>query len=272
MIHKLILTAVGVTLVGGFLFGRDAVSYVTTGCRPDANTVRDSVPVEFQIERARQMARDLGPVIRESMHVIAKEEVALEQLDEQISQAENKNGKDKNEIMQLQADLATGDSRFVYASHSYSRDDVKQDLSRRFDRFKVADETLANLQEMRKARSANLEAAREKFSAMVAAQRKLETDIAHLEAKHKLVEVAQASSEIIFDDSQLARAKQLVQDIRTSLDVKARLANQDVEVAAEIPVTAEATTDITEQVAEYFGTESAEKSPAEIAVVSHQSK
>ena len=125
-------------------------------------------------------------------------------------------------------------------------------LSRRFSRFKVSDETLSHLESMLDARSKNLDAARQKLTAMVSAQKKLETDITNLEAKRKLVEVAQASSDVIFDDSQLARAKELITDIRTKLDVAAKLANADVNYHAEIPLDAADSEDVTEQVAAYF--------------------
>ena len=56
----------------------------------------------------------------------------------------------------------------------------------------------------------------------------------------------------MFDDSQLARAKELINDIRTRLDVAAKLANADVNVEVEIPLDETAPADITDQVAEYF--------------------
>jgi hypothetical protein len=105
---------------------------------------------------------------------------------------------------------------------------------------------------MRDARERNLDAAQQKLAAMINARRKLEVDVQNLEAKNKLVEVAQASSEYVFDDSQLARAKELITDIRTQLDVAAKLANADVNIETEIPLDDTAPTDITDQVAEYF--------------------
>ena len=75
------------------------------------------------------------------------------------------------------------------------------------------------------------------------ARRKLEVDVQNLEAKRKLVEVAQASSDYVFDDSQLARAKDLINDIRTRLDVAAKLANADVNVQTEIPLNESAPAD-----------------------------
>jgi hypothetical protein len=108
------------------------------------------------------------------------------------------------------------------------------------------------MKQMRDAREKNLDAARQKLSAMINARRKLEVDVQNLEAKRKLVEVAQASSDFVFDDSQLARAKELINDIRTRLDVAAKLANADVNVEAEIVLDDSAPADITDQVAEYF--------------------
>ena len=236
MIKKALFTVVALGLTTVVLFGRDAASYVATTYHQLTNSVKESVPVEFQIDRARAMVRDLEPEIRRSMHVIAKEEVALEQLNAQIGGSEQKVEKDKNEILRLQADLGQNKDIYHYASRTYSPEQVKQDLTRRFSRFKVSDETLANLKSMRDARERNLDAAQQKLAAMINARRKLEVDVQNLEAKHKLVEVAQASSEYVFDDSQLARAKELITDIRTQLDVAAKLANADVNIEVEIPL------------------------------------
>lgn len=269
MLKKVILSVVGVVAVTGFLFGRDACSYLKTSYRKVTDGVKHSVPTDFQIERAEHMVADLTPVIRESMHVIAKEEVRLKQLEEQIAQRESATAKLEGEILQLQADLTSSKNKsvFRYAGREYERDQVERDLSGRFSRFKVDEETLAHLKEMRDARVANLEAARLKFNAMVAAQKKLLTDIENLKAKRQLVEVAQASSEVVFDDSQLARAKGLIDDIRTSLDVKARLANADVNVEGEIPLDTTEHGDIADQVAAYFNLG---EPSGKVAAVSHE--
>jgi hypothetical protein len=50
----------------------------------------------------------------------------------------------------------------------------------------------------------------------------------------------------------LSRAKELIADIRTQLDVAAKLANADVNVEVEIPLDETTPSDITDQVAEYF--------------------
>jgi chromosome segregation ATPase len=253
MIRKALFGVVAVGLTTVFLFGRDAASYVGTTYHRLTGAVKESVPVEFQIDRAQAMVRDLEPEIRRSMHVIAKEEVQLEQLNKQIDASEAKTAQDKREILRLQSDLGQNKDVYRYASRSYTPEQVKQDLSRRFARFKVADETLANLQSMRDAREKNLDAAQQKLAAMINARRKLEVDVENLRAKHKLVQVAQATCDYQFDESQLSRAKELIADIRTQLDVSAKLANADVNVEVEIPLDEATPSDITDQVAEYFG-------------------
>jgi hypothetical protein len=256
MIKKLVVTTLGVGLLGGVLGATNLGSYVTTGCRQVSDSVEDSVPMTFQIDRARNMVRDLEPEIRHSMHVIAKEEVEVAELDKRLETATAKASKDKSEIMRLQSDLSSGKNVFRYAGHSYSEGEVKEDLARRFNRYKTVDGTIESLQQMRDARQRNLDAAREKLTAMIGAQRQLQVDVENLEAKLKLVEVAEASSDFQFDDSKLARAKQLMVDIRTKLDVAAKLANADTTFQEEIPLDETEAEDVTTQVAEYFGLES----------------
>ena len=222
MLKKLFMLPLALLLVGGIVWGTGLRSYVSTGYERVAESVKDSVPTEFQIDRARTMVRDLDPEIRRSMHVIAKEEVEVAELTKRIEAAHAKADKDKTDIMRLQADLQTGRNVFHYASNTYTAAEVKDDLSRRFTRFKTADATLESLEKMRDARQRNLDAARQKLTAMMSAQRQLQVEVENLEAKLKLVEVAEASSDLQFDDSQLAQAKQLMTDIRTKLDVDAR--------------------------------------------------
>ncbi len=253
MFKKIIVTSLAVMLVAGVTLGRDACSYFSTAWNRTTASVTDAVPIDFQIDRARQMVRDLAPEVRNSMRVIAKEEIALDRLNEQITGAHQKAEQGEADILRLSADLHSDQSVFRYAGRSYSRAEVTEDLTRRFTRHKVKDETLTHMQKMRDARQRNLDAARQKLAAMISAQKNLEADIMNLEAKQKLVTVAQASSDLEFDDSQLARAKGLIADIRSRLDVAARLANADLTMPGEIVLDETESIDVIDQVAAYFG-------------------
>jgi len=255
MVKKAILGGAGAALVCLVLFGREAASYVGTTVGWCKDSVKGSVPISFEIDRARRMVKDLVPDIRKNMHMIAKEEVEVDRLAKQIDESESRLRKDRDEVMRLKTDLSSNQQVFQYAGRSYSAGQVKIDLANRFERFKTHDATLASLKEMQSARQRSLEAARQKLEGMLATKRQLEVDVEHLEARLKMVEAAQTTSDYKFDDSQLSRAKELVTDLRTRLEVAEKLVNAEGSFRDEIPLDQPAPENIVEQVTEYFQTE-----------------
>lgn len=250
---KAIVTAAGVSLVGLALLGRDAFSYVGTCCGWVTDSVKSSIPLDFEIERARTMIKNLVPDIRANMHLIAKEEVEVEKLGKQAEELETRLAKDRGEIMRLKNDLAGGKDELRYGKRTYTASEVKSDLAHRFDRFKTQDATLTSLREMQKAREKSLSAARQKLEGMLATKRQLEVDVEHLEARLKMVEAAQTTSAYQFDDSRLSRVKELMSDLRSRLTVAEKLVSADTSVQDEIPLDETTPDSIVDQVTEYFG-------------------
>ena len=113
---------------------------------------------------------------------------------------------------------------------------MKCDLANRFERFKTSDATLASLREILTARQQSLDAARQKLDGMLACKRQLEVDVENLEARLKMVEVAQTASNYQFDDSQLGRVKELIGDLRGRLSVEEKMLHAEGTLQGEIPV------------------------------------
>jgi chromosome segregation ATPase len=129
------------------------------------------------------------------------------------------------------------------------------DLANRFQHFQTLEGTVAKLQKILQARENCLNAAREKLEGMLAAKRQLEVEVENLEARLQMVEVAQTTSEFNFDDSQLSRTRELINEIGTRLDVTEKLLNQEVQLYDRIPLDGEPGTngeDILDQVTDYF--------------------
>ncbi|MFN3149555.1 hypothetical protein [Bremerella sp.] len=255
MIKKLACTGVGAALLAGLVFGTDAYSYISTTASRVSDNVKNSVPVEFELDRARKMIQDLTPEIRRNMHLIAKEEVEVEKLQSRVGDLEEKLTSNKADIIRLKNDLDSGSTYFTYAGHEYSRNAVQTDLAGRFERFKTQDATRVKLESILRAREQGLEAARAKLDGMLTARRQLEVDVENLEARQKMVEVAQTSSKFAFDDSHLSKTKRLVDEIRTRIDVAERMVDVDGELAGEIQLDEQVDTDISNEVASYFGLE-----------------
>jgi chromosome segregation ATPase len=252
MIKKALITAGGLGLLAMIFLGRDAASYVCTSAGRVADSVRDTVPIEFEIDRARREVKNLVPDIRRNMHVIAKEEVEVDRLERQLTLAEARRTKNHSELARLSEDLRGGKSLFRYAGRTYTSDEVKADMARRLERCKTSDATLESLREIHQARVRSLEAARQKLEGMLAEKRQLEVEVENLEARLKMVEVAQTTSDFNFDDSRLARVKQLMTDIHTRLAVAEKLVNVDAKYQGEIPLDAPAPENIVDQVTDYL--------------------
>jgi uncharacterized coiled-coil protein SlyX len=252
MVKKGILIGAGVLVLLGLLFGREGFSYVKTSLGWVRQGVRDAVPVEFEIGRARQMIKDLDPEIHKNMHLIAREEVDVKNLTDQLATAETQLTKNRSDIERLNADLKRGDSTFVYAGKNYTSEQVENDLARRFEQFKVKEATLGKLRQVLAARQRGLEAGREKLKAMQAAKGQLEVDVANIEARLEMVKVAQSTSEFNFDDSRLSRTKDLVKDIGARIDVAEKLVNAETTYPGQIDLEEAPVSDITEQITNYF--------------------
>jgi hypothetical protein len=264
MVKKGILIGAAVLVLVGLLFGRDGLSHLKTSLGMAKQAVRDAVPVEFELSRARQMIKDLDRPIHNNMHLIAKEEVEVAHLRERLGLAEKNLSKNKSDIERLTDDLQRGDSNFVYAGKSYTEKQVETDLTRRFEQYKVKEATLTKLQQVLAARERGLTAGREKLKAMQAAKGQLEVDVANLEARLEMVKVAQTTSEFNFDDSELSRTKDLVSDIGTRIGVAEKLVNAESEDPGQINLDEPETTNITEQVTKYF--EASQKADESVAV------
>jgi chromosome segregation ATPase len=261
MIKKAIFTAAAALVVSLVFLGRDLVSYVRTSAGYVQSSVTDSVPMEFQITRARGMIDDLVPEIRKNMHVIAKEEVEVEKLDKQIADTQKRLAKDKEEILRLKTDIDGSKPAFEYAGRTYTLPQVKQDLANRFDRYKTSEATLGSLKDIYRARQKSLDAARQKLEGTLAAKRQLYVEVENLQARLQMIAAAQTTSQYNFDESRLGRVRGLIADLKTRLDVSEKLANVEGQFHDQIPLDETAPVNITEQVSKYFQTEKAKVQP-----------
>jgi chromosome segregation ATPase len=253
MVKKGLLIGAGVVVLIGLLFGRDACSYVSTTVGWARDTVKQSVPVEFEIERARRMISNLDDDIAKNMQLIAREEVKIARQTKASDAHRSKLATQRDQIQQLANDLKSN-TTFVYSGVVYSEDQVKSELTNRFERFKVMEETADSLVQVLGKRQQGLAAAKEKLKSMQSSKRKLEVEIQNLEARRQMLEVAKTKSEFHFDDSRLSRARQLIDDIGARLEVDEKLTNSDGAYIGEIQLDSnEESADIVQEVTDYFG-------------------
>ncbi len=256
----------GVAALGAlatFCFGRDAWSYVRTWGNSVRQSVKSEVPVEFEVARARELVEHLVPDIRNVMHIIAEQEVDLDQLTAELARKQKELASQKEAIQTQTANLKSGQTSFVFASQTYSAEQVRNDLAKRFDRFKVSEETLKREQQVTEARQKALTANREKLDHLLAAKTDLELQLEQLEARLKVVQAAETVSTVSFDHSELTRAKKLIRDLNKQIDVREKIMATDGKLTDLIPVASKPTApnDLESQIDAYF-TPKAEASAA----------
>ena len=268
MIKKTLIGTAAALLIGGFVFGRDVFSYVKTAGASVRDAVKREVPIEFEVERARKMVERLVPEIRDSMHVIAEQQVDIEHMNRDIDRKTAEMSRQKDAILTLKGDLEKGGSAFQYASRTYTSDEVKRDLAQRFERFKAAEATQKRDREILKAREKALRAHEQKLDGMLAAKKELEVQVEQLEARLKTVQAAQTVSTLEIDDSELTRVKKLIAELNKQLDVKEKMLDADGKFVGLIPVETTAPEvpleNVTEEINSYFnnGKAKSDKAPA----------
>ena len=254
MIKKALIGTAVAAALSVFVFGKDVVSYARTSASSVRDAVKSEVPLEFEIERAREIVENLVPDIRNCMHVIAEQQVDIEHLSTAISRNNDLLSRQKGQILVLREDLAGGGETFVYASRTYTSMDVKRDLATRFERFKSAEESLLRDQQILTARQTSLDANQTKLDELLASKQNLEVQLEQLGARLKTVQAAETVSDLEIDDSQLARAKTLIRELNKQLDVREKMLDVKGKFSGLIPVDASPVVpaNIGQQIDNYF--------------------
>lgn len=256
MIKKAAFGTLAVATIGGMIFGMDVFSYARTGFHSAQSKIRSEVPLEFEIERAREEVAQLLPEVRRSMHIIAEEQVATANLRKSIEKRQFALEDQEDAILTLSADLKSGGAQFVYAGNAYTQREVEKDLSERFNRFKTADETLKREQELLSAKEKALKTHRDTLEGMLSQRKNLEVELERLEARLKTIDARKQIASIEVDDSQLNRAKTLIATIDKRLDVEDAVLAADGNFSGLIPVESEIEVEdenIAKAVEDYFG-------------------
>lgn len=254
MIKQAIYGVAALGALASFVFGRDVWSYARTWGNSVRQTVKKEVPVEFEVARARELVENLVPDIRNVMHVIAEQEVDVEGLTAELTRKRTELASQKDAIQARTADLKSGQASYAYAGQTYSAEQVRNDLAKRFDRFKIADETLKREQQVLEARQKALTANREKLDNLLAAKTDLELQLEQLEARLKAVQAAETVSTVSIDDSELTRAKKLIRELNKQIDVREKVMATDGKLTDLIPIEPKHTApkDLESQIDAYF--------------------
>jgi hypothetical protein len=227
----------GATLVGGFVFGRDLYSYVTTSTRAVQTAVRDSVPIEFELRRAKDLVDEILPEMHANIRLVAQQEVEIETLRTDIQRSDKALAEERVKLAILRETLNRPGAAFTMAGIEYSREQVKEELARRLELSQEADAVLAGKKRLLENRNRSLASAVQALNRARQQKEMLAAQIASLESQHRLLQAAGTSAGVQVDNSKLAQSQKLIEQIRSRLDVtervlahESRFASPDVKI------------------------------------------
>ena len=247
-----LIVAVCLCLVGGLLFGKDLLSYVRSSAKSVQKAVKDSVPIDFELKRARGVLEEIIPELHANIRLIAQEEVEIAALKIDIAKSEKVSADEQRRIKKLRQALETQQDSYTFGDRQYPRDHVKKDLAGRFDRFKESELILASKERVLAAREKSLQATMQLLDNTRAQKRIHEAKIEGLESQWHPHKASAVGSHIQVDDSKMAQTQKLIDQIKKRLDVAERVLAHESRFIQSIPVETITEKDLLSQVDDYF--------------------
>lgn len=224
-----LIGTVGAVLLGAMVFGKELVSYVRCSARSVQTAVQNSVPLEFELERAKEMVEQIIPEMNAQVRLIAQEEVEIDQLKTDVRKTRERLERQKRQIVILRDKLDSKQIAMVVNGIERPRDHVAKQLQSKFRFHQEATDILASKKKLLETRLVSLEAARQGLERAKARKSQLEQQIEGLVAKHRQLKASAVGSRVEFDSSQLTRAEKLINQITKRLAVSERIMQHEAD-------------------------------------------
>lgn len=242
----------------GLLFGHRAPSYVKTAFHKVRQNAQGAVPIQFEIDRARQELDGLKPAIEENIENLARAQEDVKDLKGEIVAFQSNLDREQREMLALRRELGAGDVRRT--GFSYSGEDVKKDLTGRLDHVRQSKRTLAEMEKTLKLREQAVVSAKQQLEAFVLQKKTLETQVDEIEARQKAIDAARVSDEFRFDNTALGRVKQTIKDLRKRQNIMVNTAELHGRyVDKQVPTGVEPIRDVLKEIDSEFGAQSSDK-------------
>jgi chromosome segregation ATPase len=223
-------TAGGALVLGGLVFGTDSLSYLRSSAKSVQTAIKDGVPLEFELQRAKDLVEEILPELRANVRVIAQEEVEIAHLRREIVAANEKLDSQRQNVSTFRNKLRGEDVSFVVHGRQVSRVQMTEQLASNFDRYKQAEATLVSKRRLLEAREKSLAAAQSVLERSRARKAELEQKIEALSAQFRLVQAQSVGTTVSINDTQLVRADKLITDIHKRLETAQRVLGYEADL------------------------------------------
>jgi len=256
MVCKLVKKGlIGVALGGaalGLLFGTAAPSYVQTAFHKARHGAKSAVPVEFEIDRARNEIAKLEPAIEGGIETLARAMGQVKQVTNQIASIREELNLESGYIQARSEQVKKGDFHLTGGS-AYSEKAVKAELATRWNHYKLLKSTLAENEQTLVILNENVASARKGLDALKAAKQDLSARVDGAQARLNQIKAARAANRYSFDDSAIGQAKKTVSELETQLEQMSRVDElKEKYLSNTLTITPEETRDVSKEIEAEF--------------------
>lgn len=232
MVKWAVLGTLAVGATGYVLFGTHIGSYIGTAASSIREGVAESIPIDFELKRARNLIREIDPQLYDARRELAQSEVDLENV--------------QNEVGRLEKDVNTGERKLRAVSASMTgrevparlasldRTRVELSLERTFESYKNHVALLDGKRKLIARQERAVATARMRLEAVRSEKSRLEEMVASLTSQKRQLDALAASSRTIeLDDSALGRARDVLDQVKRRLDVAQRMLEDEIFASPE---------------------------------------
>lgn len=230
-----VLSALTVIVGGLLLLGGNFSSYVRTSARSVQAAVQESVPVEFELRRARDLIEAILPELQAQVRMIAQEEVEIAALETDIRNNVVRLEGERAALARLRETMHVQQVSYSIGNRELSRSQLTEQLHQRFQRFKQGELAVASKERLLQQRQQSLDAALAMLDKAQHRKAELEQKVEALAAENRLVKATKIESGHKFDGSRLSEADQLLSQIQTRLDVAQRVLAHEQDIFSGDP-------------------------------------
>lgn len=212
----------------------DAPWYAQTAVEHIQREAQNSIPLPFELERARAMLRSIEETEQPDLFTrLAQERARLSELDQEFVEKEKDLGKKLQAMKTLREAERAGCFRF--GGREYSPAEIREDIVRRFSRYKADKAALDSIGVRRDASERTLRALESSHTGLIETVAELEASIVELEARLAVVSATEAGVPSI-DTGDLNRLRDLINRVSAAVEVKEQLAPSSLDEPGLIPV------------------------------------
>ncbi|TWU34575.1 hypothetical protein Q31b_55300 [Novipirellula aureliae] len=216
-------TLTAVALVGFLLLGGRFASYVRTSARSVQETVQDSVPLEFELRRARDLIDTILPDMQSHVRTIAQEEVAIAALENELLLSTQRLESEQSALASLRDKIGVHQVSYSIGDRELTRQQLVEQMHQRFERYKQGELAIESKTRLLEKRREGLAAALAMLDKMRHRKVELELKVEALAAQSRLLNASKVEAGVVIDGSQLSEADQLLGQIETRLAVAKRV-------------------------------------------------